>query len=162
MRVAGPETFFVQPGSELAQGRSPGSIALEKPGHDLPFFRLDMDAAGVFRVTESLSLALISVHPAGLIAEGNAAGMLALGGALLQTFPDVVTERSAVELGESPDHLREEHPFGLRVVDVLDDGSEADLMLTENAQRFQGNLQITGPAVEGIISKFKSIKALVL
>src|SRR5208283_5297999 len=55
-----------------------------------------------------------------------------------------------VVLGESPQHLGEEHPFRTGIVDIFGNGDQPHIMFSQYRQRFQSNLKIPGPAVQGM------------
>ena len=76
--------------------------------------------------------------------------MLSLGGPLLQSLPDMIAKRAAVEFSEGSQHLREQHAFRPGVVDVLRDRNEAHLVPAQYGQALQRDFQSARPAVESM------------
>ena len=107
-----------------------------------------MNAPGMLFGASAPALSVLA-HPAGFVSERDAAGVSALIGPLIQSLAYVSAKHVGEELGEGPQKLSRQHPLRGRVVDVLGDGDESDVVHAQVGQRLQGDPEVAGPSVKG-------------
>ena len=104
MHVTGAQALVVQPGRQLCEGSRARGVPAKQLPNGLGLVRDQVDAAEMLGVAPAFPLPPL-LHPAGLIAERQAAQVLALVRPLVLPLLDMLGQRVAEVLGHGPQHL---------------------------------------------------------